>query len=293
MKYCVVKDLPPSVNSQDDAFNWSGLRKNTVDAEYDVTYKITASVFSKKGLITSTKKDIPVLPVSQAQPPLSPSDFPGEYFFAASQQQQTKKSFTKAPTYRIEVAGEEPEAIVLDPSERSSGSTKVPFVIKALPRSSTTFDEASLPQQCQLKARLVTRTLITPDLVNEEAVPTMDEAKYGVNSSLKVHKSDEQICDLSIPEWQHYTPNSTEQFSLSKFSFHFNLPKDKLLAPTFFTPLLSRRYAIEITVNFPGVSSPSLKLALPLQVVYETEEDERKNSDDGKSSDDEYHDARE
>ena len=65
---------------------------------------------------------------------------------------------------------------------------------------------------------------------------------------------------------------STEQFALSRFSFLFNLTGDRVPSPTFFTPLLSRRYAIDITLSFPGVSGPSLKLSLPLQITYETVE---------------------
>jgi hypothetical protein len=52
----------------------------------------------------------------------------------------------------------------------------------------------------------------------------------------------------------------------------FNITSDKAPIPTFYTPLLSRRYAIEVAMSFPGSSTPSLKLSLPLQIVYEVDE---------------------
>ena len=201
-----VTDLPPSLSSRDDGAGWTSLRKNEAEGQYDVSYVMTASVFSKKGLQASTTTKIPILPVSQAQPPLSPSDFPGEYFFAASTPQQSKFSLGRAPSFGMEVAGEEPEAVVLDPQSFSSGTTNIHFVVKALPRPSTPFEANSLPSQCQLRARLVTKTLITPDRIEEKAIPTIEQAKHGENSSLRVHKSDEQDFTVALPHWDHIAP---------------------------------------------------------------------------------------
>jgi hypothetical protein len=179
-----------------------------MEGQYDITYSISASAYSRKGLQASTTKTIPLLPVSQVQPPLSPSDFPGEYFYAASTPQPPKVSFSKAPSFKLEVGAQEPEAIVLDAHETfSTGSTTVPFTIKALPRSSSNFDIGSLPRQCLLRARLVAKTLITPDRIEEKAIPTLDQAIHGRDASLRVQKTDEQEFTLSIPRWNHVTPS--------------------------------------------------------------------------------------
>ena len=77
-----VSDLPPSLNSRNDKRKWAEIRKGESEADYNVTYSITASAFSKKGVEASTEKTIQVLPVSQTEGPRSPSDCPGEYFFA-------------------------------------------------------------------------------------------------------------------------------------------------------------------------------------------------------------------
>lgn len=203
-----ITELPPSVSSKDESgFKWSGLRSNEMEGQYDITYSITASAYSKKGLLVSTTKSVPVLAVSQVQPPLSPSDFPGEYFYAASTPPPSRVSLSKPPSYKLEVGGQEPAAIVLDAHEAfSTGSTTVPFTIKALPRSSSTFDIGSLPRQCSLHARLVSKTLITPDRIEEKAIPTLDQAIHGRDASLRVQKSDEQEFTLLIPRWNHIAP---------------------------------------------------------------------------------------
>jgi hypothetical protein len=106
------------------------------------------------------------------------------------------------------VGAQEPDAIVLDAHETiSTGSTTVPFTIKALPRSSSNFDIGSLPRQCLLRARLVAKTLITPDRIEEKAIPTLDQAIHGRDASLRVQKTDEQEFTLSIPRWNHVTPS--------------------------------------------------------------------------------------
>ena len=203
----VLADLPPSVNSKDENRRWD-LRKYESDSQYDITYSMTASVFSKRGLVASTTQVIPILSVSQLQPPLSPSDFPGEYFLAAKTPQQSKVHFTKECGPRVEVAGQEPEPLLLNAHESfSHGCTEVPFVVKALPLSSTSLDAQSLPAQCQLRAQLVTKTLVTPNRIEEKAVPTLEQAKYGDDCYLRLHKSDEQEFTIAIPHWDQYTPS--------------------------------------------------------------------------------------
>ena len=198
-----IADLPPSVSSKNDGVSWAGLRKTEVESQYDVTYAITISAYSKKGLIASSMKTITILPVAEARPPVSPSDFPGEYFFAASSPQQSRLSLTKAPTLTMEVAGQEPEPLILSPFQSSSnGSTLVQFIVKALPRPSMPFGPL-WPTQCTVHARLVTKTLITPDRIDERSIPTLDQARSGSNSSLKIQKSDEQEFTVALPHWSH------------------------------------------------------------------------------------------
>jgi hypothetical protein len=285
----ILSSLPPSVISKDEAGGkWSGLRSNELAGQYDITYSIAASVYSKKGLEASATKSVPVLPISQSSPQ-SPSDTPGEYVFAGPSPSLAKLSLSKGPPFSLEVAGQEPEAIVFDAHDTlSSGSTTIAFVVKAMPRSNKDFDLYTLPKQCQIQARLVCKTLVTPDRIEERFIPYLDQSRFAKTSSQKVQKSNDQELSLSLPLWNHIAPGkrdlnsipikrhrlrsigSEDQFALAKFSFDFHANSDKIL-PSFFTPLLSRRYAIDITLDFPG-SQASQKLSLPVSVIYEADE---------------------
>ena len=207
----VVSNLPPSVNYKDEGKSWASLRKYELDSQYEITYSIIASVFSKRGLEASTTQAIPVLPVSQAQPPLCPSDFPCEYFFAASTSQQFKPHFSKASSIRLEVAGQEPHPMLLNAHESfSHGLTEVPFVVKARRQTSGPISQNSLPTQCQLKAQLVTKTLVTPNRIKEKTIPTLEEEKNREDSYLRLQKSSEQEFTIAIPNWDHYSPGKSK-----------------------------------------------------------------------------------
>ena len=192
------------MSSKDENKGWIASRKNDSDGQYDITYSIVASAFGEQKLLTSTSRTINVVPVSQAQPPLSPSDFPGEYFFAAKSPHQSKAYLTKTSSPRIEVAGQEPAPLLLDAHNiQTSASTEVFFVVKALPSQVTDrLDALSLPTQCQLKAELVTKTLVTPDRRSDKAMPTLEQAKYGDDSYLRVSKSNSQQFTVAIPRWE-------------------------------------------------------------------------------------------
>ena len=205
--------LPPSVNSKEEGKRWAGLRKHELDSQYDITYSITASAFSQHELVASKTQRISVLPVSEAQPPLVPSDFPGESFLAVTTPQRSKVHLTKTCGRRIEVAGQEPEPILLNTSESlSHGLTELPFVMEALPQESGNIARDALPTQCQLKAQLVTKTFVTPNSIeNEKAIPILEEARYGDDSHLRLHRSDEQELTVAIPRWSHYSPSEYAQ----------------------------------------------------------------------------------
>jgi hypothetical protein len=216
------------VNSKEEGKRWSGLRKHELDSQYDITYSITASAFSQRDLVASTTQRISVLPVSEAQPPLAPSDFPGESFLAANTPQRSKTHLTKTSGPRIEVAGQEPEPILLNPCESlSHGLTELPFVVKALPEESGNIAHDALPTQCQLKAQLVTKTFVTPNSIkNEKAIPILEEARYGDDSHLRLHRSDEQEFIVAIPRWSNYSPSVYAQ------SASLTMANDEQVQPT-------------------------------------------------------------
>lgn len=65
------------------------------------------------------------------------------------------------------------------------------------------------------------------------------------------------------------TTGPTEAFCLARFSIPFDIDSENPPLPAFSTPLLGRRYAIDVTLSFPDTLGPDLKVALPLEIVRE------------------------
>jgi hypothetical protein len=213
-KSSFVTDLPPSVNSRDEGVRWSELRKGDAEALYDVTYSIAASVYSKKGLEASTEKTIQVLPVSQEIGPRSQADCPGESITAQSSLRSRRVSLSKTQPYKLNVAGQSPEAISLSAQDAFfSGATRIPFVVKASPDSSTKFEPGSLPTKCRVNARLLSKTLITSDGIEQNWIPIIEQGRHTENTSLKVHKGEEQEFVVDLSPWKHVAPSKNMSLS--------------------------------------------------------------------------------
>lgn len=205
-----VTDLPPSLNSRNDKIIWSDLRKGGSEAQYDVTYSIGASVYSKNGLEASTEKKIQVLPVSQAIGPRLQADCPGEYVSARSILRSRRISHGKPPPFKLEVAGQSPEAVCLSAQDVfCTSSTRIPFVVKALPDPSTRFDPKLLPTQCRVNARLIAKTLITSDGIEQHWIPIIEQGRHTENTALKVHKNEEQEFAVNMSPWRHVVPSKS------------------------------------------------------------------------------------
>lgn len=161
-----ISELPPSLDSHLEG-------KKSSECQYEISYTIAATAFSPKSALATTTHKIFVLPVSPDALSAEHSEAPNEYHWAELH------SLTKHPRIarfnstsssesvseseaRIEIAGQEPEAIVFDPETPTpDGTTEVPFVIKWCPRKGEAAPD--VPARCNVKAHLVTKTHITPD----------------------------------------------------------------------------------------------------------------------------------
>ena len=199
-----VSELPPTIDSSEEIKWWSGLKNSKPSTQYSVTYSITASASSNRGPIASTTQGLHILAVAEAQPPLSPDDFGGEYFLAATVRPTETKRSRRSGRHQIEIAGQEPEPITLDPcNERTQHCTQIPFVIKLLPGQNGLLDPTTFPDRCELTARLVTRTFITPNGTTR-AVPTVGGALRDGDSHVRTSRSNEQSFTVAIPRWEEY-----------------------------------------------------------------------------------------
>ena len=52
--------------------------------------------------------------------------------------------------------------------------------------------------------------------------------------------------------------------------------------PTFFTPLLSRTYTLDLTLSFPNIPGQSWKMSLPIEIAYAYDDSEESDGKPGK-----------
>ncbi len=264
-----MEELPPSVDSKEDAKWWSSLSSND-SFQYDVTYSITTSGYSNRGLIASAVQKLSVLPVTGPQPPAYGSDSsgePGEFFLATTRRQPKARKRTGSPRYVI--AAQEPATVGVDATGHAQqSSVEIPLTMKLLPRDDGRLERGTLPTQFNLKARMATRTDVTPD--GRKSSATADRSR-GDDDHTRTFRSNEQDFTISIPSWSLHGEDPTERFAIAKLPFIFSLDAARKMSPTFFTPILSRRHTIELTLSFPS-SSSVLELSVPLQAMHEAGE---------------------
>lgn len=198
-----VQELPPSLDSTSNSTKWSQ-SKNDSTNQYDITYTISASAFDSRGALASTSAPVTVLPLAEPQPPLSPSDFGGEYFMGAASPHESK-ILRRTPAYRLEVAAQEPEPLSFDPADSgSNGYTNIPFVLKVLPTAGRKLDLSDFPSRCNLRTRLVSRTFVTPDRRNK-SMPTLEDALKDDDSHLRTSRTNEQAFTVGLKTWDQYS----------------------------------------------------------------------------------------
>ena len=278
----LVWGLPSSLDSDEEGRRLS-------DGQYSVTYSLTATALSSRECVASVTEKISVLSVTQ-EPSICSADCPGEYFWAKTIPQHLMSLHKRPSAPRIEAAGQEPQAVVLDAHDTASGgSVEVPFVLKLSPKTADGSNLSTMQAQCRVKARLVTETRITPDGLEQLASSVqrgLDKVPSSRSEDVQIQTSHDQEELVDIPGWCHANPSKSsitderhcftdrivgfvEPFSVSRLSFLFSISAGKPLIPTFTTPLLSRSYAIDATLSFPGSPLPSMKMSIPLEIVYE------------------------
>ncbi|KAK4541727.1 hypothetical protein LTR36_007436 [Oleoguttula mirabilis] len=255
--------LPPSSDSQRSSTWRSRLFKHNADSHFHVTYTVSASIYAENRQVASAKRDFHYVPLSPPQPPVSVADFPGEYTLFATHVAPPSQPIKKNYIREIHISSDEPEPLVMRLSDgRGSTKTFLDFRLACL-------EQATLPQMCRVKLQLLSKTITTP-CWHGKWVPTMDEVHNTDASSLKTDTSHEQTYNMAIEKWLPSYDAGVAGLNTvtATLPLRFFVTRGEMPASTFFTPLLSRRYALDVRVSFPGAARSELRLCLPLQIVY-------------------------
>ncbi|KAK5125381.1 hypothetical protein LTR85_000490 [Meristemomyces frigidus] len=255
--------LPPSSDSQCSSTWRSRMFKHNADSHFHVTYTVSAVVYSEGKRLAYGTRDFHYTPIASPQPPLSIADFPNEYTLFATHVAPPSKPVKKNHIREIHVSSEEPEPLVMRLNDgRGSTKTCLNFRIACL-------EQTPLPQRCRIRIGLLSKTISTP-YWHGKWVPTINEVHDSDSSSLKTETIHEQTYDMAIEKWLPSYGNGADDMKTvtATLPLRFFVTRGGMPASTFFTPLLSRRYALDIAVSFPGASRSELRLCLPLQIVY-------------------------
>ena len=105
---------------------------------------------------------------------------------------------------KIELAAQEPPAIILDADESaSSGSTEIPFIVKVSPREGEKLRRETFPEFAEIKSQLVTKTHMTPDgMKGISALISLDYIRVEGKTTTKVQYSHKQNDNIPITKWE-------------------------------------------------------------------------------------------
>ena len=291
--------LPPSLDSRAKGGKvLAGKRDSKVG--YEVGYTLTAALqnFScgRASVLASTTERLSILPVGQPEPPSYGSlDVAGEFFTA-----QASPSKGKLPGLgkrggtgrQIDLVAQEPAPLVfpaggpdgLEGEREREPATKIEMLVKLSPSRSSSDLFQNLPTQAHVLTTLTSTTHISPNgpTIHQQQQSTPEPKRIrDPDAQTRISRSPAQECALAIPGWEIFHPDGEEGFAIARLVFLYRHRRgssgkgERELCPSFATPVLERRYGLEVKVEFTGEGQgggQSAVLTLPLRVGYEFRE---------------------
>ncbi|EME88575.1 uncharacterized protein MYCFIDRAFT_85020 [Pseudocercospora fijiensis CIRAD86] len=258
-------DLLPSVDSKHAKGHWSDPFKSDAIGEYQITYTVIASALQDKNVIASTPSRFNYIPAKPELEPILPDDYPGEYLVRTSKIQQNGNSTT-----RLGVISQEPAALSIEDCT-STLNTNINLVFMLVGRHERGHRPAPFPKKYDVVAQLKSTTFVMPRRARPElhTVQALPHSKAILKQSL----SNSQRYTAAFRQWDVHDSESEddkrsrfEEVLTNTITIPFSVHVDQALSPDFWSPLLSRRYTIELTVTLDEDSSSTTKLKLPVQI---------------------------
>ncbi|KAF7188760.1 hypothetical protein HII31_10012, partial [Pseudocercospora fuligena] len=276
-------ELLPSIDSKHAKGHWSDSFKSDTNVEYQITYTVIASALQDKKVIASTPSRFNYIPAKPDLEPILPDDYPGEYLVRTSKVQQKGNSTT-----RLGVISQEPAALSLEDGG-STLNTNINLVFMLVRRHEGAHRPAPFPKNYDVAAQLKTTTFVMPRRARPElhTIQALPHSK----ASLKQSRSNSQRHAAAFRQWDAHDSESEgtklahqiealpitdlnaddkgshfEEVLTNTITIPFSVNVDQALSPDFWSPLLSRRHTIELTVTLDDDSSSTTKLKLPVQI---------------------------
>ena len=242
------------------------------------SYVVEAQVFRNNETIGSVSREIRLFYGSGLQPPTCLSDFPSEYL-CEEKDALRKYIFSQVGIFSAVIAEPGP-FLFCDGNDFAMTRLPICFAVQgsnAQGRGDAT-DPTTRPFSASITWQLKTLTFMSAESMH--FVPTILQARRTPSISLITTLGRRHQLKLALSGWSK--PRSTASaFSSSKREGDGNgwatieeelalsIPTRCMLAPTFATPHLSRRYSLKVQVRVAGYGKASVRLEVPAQIVYQ------------------------
>ncbi len=234
-----------------------------------VSYMVQAHLFRDNKLIATSSREIRIFDNGDPQPPICLSDFSSEY--VCQQKSSLRKHLFRVGFFSASITEPNPFLFL---SGKDSAVIRLPmrFAVRGVEASTNVFHQnAAFNATVIWQLRSSTFMSATP----MKSVPTVLQAQRNPSINMITTLGLEHRLTLALNGWNKPSSSlasmqSTDDWMIEQ-ELALSIPTRSLLVPTFFTPHLSRRYSLVVQVKLAGNGKTSVRLEVPVQVVYQNE----------------------
>jgi hypothetical protein len=246
--------LPPSLQASKSPYDSSD---NRTRAAVHVSYELKAFVYSENILVSMGFQPIQLFPiVSLIPPPIALDDLHGEYIMKRSR--ILRKLFSKNKT--LEISLTEPKPLVL----RVDGQSNLHTVPIACRINNLT---EGAPLLCaKITWRLKSSTIVST--IPLQSIPTSRQIVLCPFLAEVISRSSAKAADVRLTERVACldTTDETDWREVNVLWLTIIQPSDAV--PSFFSPYVSRRYSLELSIRIKGYARTRFDFGIPIQFVW-------------------------
>lgn len=303
-------NLPPSLGdpmlSSDGVSLLNDMAPDMSKIQYMIKVKILKNreTDGKIVVLSDVQKKLRIIPAVEEQPPMNVPDDDEDY--TMRREKDAKKGLFKGKIGRITVEAAQPKCLQL-PAPGTESTSNVSTMATVNLRFDPSDENTLPPKLGSIWSKLKVYTFFGSSAMR--SIPSKSSTlMYDTHRSLFSETVPLASRCIESQQWERHESESDElvrrdsvfsvssgngataipeasaayngkSFYTAKILVPLNLPKNKAFIPTFHSCLVSRIYALDLTVSYhpPGtsVSSPMISLKLPIQITSDGRENAR------------------
>lgn len=258
--------LPPSLQHRSAASPNSPPAGNF--SAVKIEYGIAAQVVRRNLIVRRAFRQFNMSFSKTPAPPTCINDFPLEYL-CHGRRVLRNKLFRRTGTVFVE--SREPTAFHFQRGNEKAISW-LPLSLRLTPDAPTSWLETT-GVNALITWSLQISTFLTMEKHSKHMV--VSEASESIDAARIVSVVETRRLKMVFSSWTQLRPHTSDDARPSWRSdsrVMFQLSHSPMLAPTFWTPLVSRRYSIRLHIVLSGFGCSKLELVVPVQIVYDDED---------------------